>query len=178
MQVHLMRVHHLRLLENLPPQDVDQVDRDSDVTRNELVDGEGHKRCPTIEDDDESRQDKGNVCTPRQKRIAVRHNRPRNTLGFHPAKHEVVRHQDANPVQGTEDSDKGHKVAEDSSGILGCVHEAQADEERGQSNSRNRHTLLVSAVEDGRSLVIFGQRPNGTRSEIDVRIGGGDGEDQ
>lgn len=148
------------------------------VARYELVDLEWHERGKSVEYDDQHSDHERDVRSPRQQRVAVRHDAPRDPLGFHPLQHVVVADEDRDPVQGAEHSDQGDEVSKDRGGILGHVHEAQCDEQRRDGHRGDGDTALVGLVEDGRGLAVLGQGPDGPRGEVDVRVSGGDGEDE
>lgn len=90
----------------------------------------------------------------------------------------MVADEDGDPVQRTKHGDQRDEVPKDRRGVLGHVHEAERDEQRRDADSREGHTILVGLVEDGRRLAVLGQGPDGPRSEVDVRVGSGDGEDE
>lgn len=116
LQIHLLRLDPLSLLENLPPNDIDQIDRDANIARHEFVDLERHESCETVEKDDKDRDGKGQICAPWQQRVSVRHHAPRDSLRFHSLDHAVVADEDGDPVQCAEDCDERDEVAKDRAG--------------------------------------------------------------
>lgn len=148
------------------------------VARQELVNLEWHERGKSVEDDDQHSDHKRDVCSPRQQWVAVRHDAPRDALSLHPLQHEVVADEDRDPVQRTKHSDQRDEVPEDRGSVLGHVHEAERDEQRRDRDRSDWDAVLVGLVEDRRRLAVLSQRPDGPRGEVDVRVGGGDGEDE
>lgn len=126
LQIHLLRLDPLCLLEDLPPDDIDHVDRDANIARHEFVDLEGHESCETVEKDDKDGDGKCQVSAPWQQRIPVRHHAPRNSLCLHSLDHAVVADEDGDPVQRTEYCDKRDKVAKDCARRARNVHESQS----------------------------------------------------
>lgn len=90
----------------------------------------------------------------------------------------MVADQDGDPVQRAEDGDQRDEVAKHGARVLVDVHEAQRDEERRERHRGHGHAARVGLVEDARRLPLGGQRPDGPRGEVDVRVGRRDGEDE
>lgn len=148
------------------------------VASQELINLEWHECGKSVEDDHQYSDHERNVRSPRKQRVAIRHDAPGDTLGLHPLQHVVVADEDRDPVQRTKHSDQGDKVSEDRGGILGHVHEAQRDEERRNGDRGDGNTALVGLMEDSRGLTILGQGPDRPCGKVDIRVGGGDGEDE
>lgn len=178
-QVRILRPHPLGLLKHLPPPNVDQEHRNTNVTRQELVHLEVREERPkSVEDDDEDGQEQCDRGTPRQQNIPVRHDLARNALHLHRPDHEEVRNKDGDPVQGSKDRNERHKVAKHGRRSLAGVHVAQENEQGGEDDGGDGHTALVGLVHNAWRLSVLGQGPEGARGKVDIRIGSRNGKDE
>jgi hypothetical protein len=89
-----------------------------------------------------------------------------------------VRNEQRDPGQQTEDGGEVDKVSENGLGVVGGVHEGGAAKQRRDRESRNRDTALVGPPEDLGSVTLLGQAVDCTGSDVQIGIGGTEGEDQ
>ena len=101
-----------------------------------------------------------------------------DTLGTTCTDEPDVRNEQRNPRQQTKDSGEIDEVAENDLGVIGGVHESGAADERRYGQSRNGNTTLVGPPEDLRCVTLLSQTIDSTRSDVQIRVRGTEGEDQ
>jgi hypothetical protein len=73
---------------------------------------------------------------------------------------------------------KRTKVAENDRGVVGCIHKGSAAEERGEGQSRDRHTALVGPLEDPRRMAFLSKTEQRTGGDVQIRVGSAEGEEE
>ncbi|KFH40351.1 hypothetical protein ACRE_089840 [Hapsidospora chrysogenum ATCC 11550] len=89
-----------------------------------------------------------------------------------------VRDEDGDPGQKAKDGGQVDKVLEDGASVVGDVHEGQARNGGAQEEGGVRHAATVGAPEDGGSRSVAGKAVERTAGNIQVRVGGGEDEDE
>ena len=89
-----------------------------------------------------------------------------------------MRNEQRDPGQQTEDGGEVDKVSENGLGVVGGVHKGGAAEQRRDRESGNGDTALVGPPEDLGSVTLLGQAVDCTGSDVQIGIGGTEGEDQ
>ena len=132
-EIRILRRPALTLLDKFVPEDHSQIERDSQITRNEALVIEVlqtgvaaldmHKGVKVLEDGDHDAEGQSEVCPIQAKRRGVGHLRVGDALGA-PRFDEIdVCDEDGYPGQKAEDGDEVDEVTEDFCGIVAYVQE-------------------------------------------------------
>lgn len=85
--------------------------------------------------------------------------------------------EDRDPGHETEDGGEVDKVTENLGRVVGNVHEGQETERGRHGKGVDGNTMLVSLLEDSRSRTVGSKTVEGTASNVQIRVGGGEDED-
>lgn len=201
-EVSSMRLHHLGLHEELVTEDAEKVDGDTlnsivskvpvsnrgmektyEVTSNEVLPVKvaifalGKDR-EVLGDGNQDAEEQSNVGSNQTERSDIGHLVLGNALSTTSADEENVRYQKRDPGQETKNGGKVDKVAENNLGVICGVHEGGAAEQGRDTQSWNGHTSLVSPAEDLGSVALLGETVKGTGSNVQIRVGGTEGEEE
>lgn len=143
----------LRLLDPLVPEDHDEIQRDAQVSRDEILVVEGrriagryvHEDVEVLENGDDDAEDEREPGPVQPERRDVVELVVRDALG--PARlHEVdVRHEDGDPGQQAEDGDEVHEVSEDFARVVRHVEEGDAGDQGGEAEGVDGDAAGVGA---------------------------------
>lgn len=183
-QIRSQGIHALATSCELVPEDQHQVQRDTEVGRDEVLVVEVAPLRVVGEDvevlgqGDDNAEEQGTVGAGNTERRGVGHALDGDLLGL-ASTHEVdVGDQDRDPGQQTEDGDQVDKVLEDGLGVAGDVHVGQQGEHRAGSQGVHGNTATVGPGEDLGGLSFTGETVDGTGCDVKVGVGSREDEQQ
>lgn len=140
--------------------------------------GSTSKNVEVLGQSNKAAEEQRNNGSPETERSSVGHLVSGNTLGATSANEPDVRNEQRDPGQQTEDRGEVDEVSENGLGVVGSVHEGGAAEESRDCQSRDGDTALIGPPEDLGCVTLLGQTVDGTRSDVQIRVRGTEGEDQ
>ena len=160
---------------------------------------EGHEGIETLEDREGDGKEERNVGEVRLERSLVRESVTRDSLSLHGPLETDVRSQDGDPGKGSEDGNGGYEVVENDETVYEQVkHQSQSPDlpskwvvrtrrsnqisqshkASGKGKGDVRDTSLGAPGKDLGSVSVTGETVEGSGSDVLVRVGSREGEDQ
>ena len=177
----------LALLQQLIPEDHAQIQRDAEVTGDEIfvveIDGAlaglvVDEDVKVLEDGDDDAEDEGEIGAVQAERGRVGHLRLGDALGAAGAHEADVRHEDGDPGQQAKYGDQVDKVGEDDFGVVFDVQEGYAGDQGGESEGVNGDATAIGACKDTGAVTLFGKTVERSCCDVEIGVGGAEDEDE
>lgn len=186
-EVGLMGLDTARLGDELVAKDEDQVHGNTKVTRDESLVllttkdlagvGIPDENIVVLGEGDENAHGESSDGSPHAEGGNVGKSFIGETLSLLGTAPPDVSCEDRDPGHETEDGGEVDKVTENLGRVVGNVHVGQETERSRHGKGVDGNTVLVSLLEDSRGRTVGSKTVEGTASNVQVRVGGGEDED-